>query len=182
MQVPGVAGLGRANAIQLQEAVPLNGSITIEPGRAGSSCDTPSLQGFDARSDPMSTRVSLVFVASYLLLTGLGLALAPGATLALLGSTVDYGPVMPRWVGMFSIALAAVIVQVLRHRLAVLYPMGFFMPGAMLFGFAALYLSSGDTLFLAVMAVVGAGVAMTGLSLWLDRQRAQRAGSAAASR
>lgn len=112
-------------------------------------------------------------MASYLLLTGLGLALAPRVTLELLGSTVDYGPIMPRWVGMFSIALAAVILQVLRHRLAVLYPMGFFMPGAMFFGFAALYLASGDRLFLAVMAVVGTGVAMTGASLWRDRRRSQ---------
>lgn len=130
----------------------------------------------------MNTRASLVFVASYLLLTGLGLALAPGLTLALLGSTVDYGPIMPRWVGMFSVALAAVIVQVLRHRLTVLYPMGFFMPGAMLFGFAALYLASGDKLFVAVMAVVGVGVAMTGSSLWLDRRRARAAQAADAPR
>lgn len=121
----------------------------------------------------MNTRISLAFVASYLLLTGLGLALAPGVTLELLGSTVDYGSIMPRWVGMFSIAFAAVIVQVLRHRLAVLYPMGFFMPGAMLFGFAALYVASGDRLFLAVIAVVGTGVAMTGASLWRDRRRSQ---------
>jgi hypothetical protein len=130
----------------------------------------------------LNTRLSLAFVASYLLLTGVGLALAPSVTIDLLGSAVDYGPIMPRWVGMFSIALAAVIVQVLRHRLTVLYPMGFFMPGAMLFGFGALYLASGDRLFLAVMAVVGVGVAMTGLSLWLDRRRSRTAEPPAASR
>ena len=130
----------------------------------------------------MTTRASLVFVASYLLLTGVGLALAPGATLDALGSSVDYGPVMPRWVGMFSMALGAVIVQVLRHRLTVLYPMAFFMPGAMLFGFAALYLSSGDRLFVAVMAVVGIGVTMTGMSLWRDRRRARAKATSGSSR
>ncbi len=130
----------------------------------------------------MNTRISLVFVASYLLLTGLGLALAPSVTLALLGSIVDYGPIMPRWVGMFSIALAAVIVQVLRHRLTVLYPMGFFMPGAMLFGFGALYLASGDRLFLAVMAVVGLGVTMTGLGLWADIRRSRKVVTPGSSR
>ena len=117
----------------------------------------------------MNTRFSLFFVASYLLLSGIGLAAAPDIALRVLGSTVDYGAVMPRWVGMFSIALAAVIAQVLRHKVRVLYPMGFFMPGAMLFGFAALYLNSGDRLFLVVMAVVSIGVAMTGVSLWRDR-------------
>ena len=76
---------------------------------------------------------------------------------------------MPRWVGMFSVALAAVIGQVLRHRLTVLYPLGFFMPGAMLFGFVALFIQSGDKMFLVIAAVVSVGVATTGVSLWLDR-------------
>ena len=119
----------------------------------------------------MRIRVSLVFVAGYLLLTGLGLLIAPSITLQLLGSSADYGVVMPRWVGMFSVALAAVIAQVLRHRLAVLYPLGFFMPGAMLFGFVALFIQSDDRMFLVVAGVVSIGVLMTGLSLWLDRGR-----------
>lgn len=72
---------------------------------------------------------------------------------------------------MFSVALAAIITQVLRHKLSVLYPLGFLMPGAMLFGFVALYFKSGDKLFLVVAAVVAVGVAATGLSLWLDRKR-----------
>jgi len=118
------------------------------------------------------TRVSLGFVAMYLGVTGLGLLVAPQAALRLMGSTADYGATMPRWVGMFSVALAAVIVQVLRHRLTVLYPLGFFMPGAMLFGFAALFVQSGDALFLVVAGVVSVGVAITGASLWLDRWRA----------
>jgi len=71
-------------------------------------------------TDTLRTRMSLIHVASYLLLTGLGLLLAPRVALYLLGSSVDYGGVMPRWVGMFSVALAAVIGQVLRHRLTVL--------------------------------------------------------------
>ena len=119
----------------------------------------------------MNTRGSLVFVVSYLLLTGLGLILPPRETLQLMGSSVDYGDIMPRWVGMFSVALAAVIGQVLRHRLTVLYPLGFFMPGAMLFGFVGLYAKSVDKLFLVVAAVVAVGVAMTGASLWLERKR-----------
>jgi hypothetical protein len=113
-----------------------------------------------------------MFVVSYLFLTGLGLAIAPEATLQSMGSSVDYGSIMPRWVGMFSLALAAVIGQVLRHKLTVLYPLGFFMPGAMLFGFLALYFKSGDKLFLVVAAVVAVGVVATGVSLWLDKKRA----------
>ncbi len=70
---------------------------------------------------------------------------------------------------MFSVALAAVIGQVLRHRLTVLYPLGFFMPGAMLFGFIALFIQSGDQMFLVIAAVVSVGVATTGVCLWLER-------------
>ena len=125
---------------------------------------------FIAGTDTLRTRISLIFVASYLLLTGLGLLLAPRVTLQLLGSSIDYGATMPRWVGMFSVALAAVIGQVLRHRLTVLYPLGFFMPGAMLFGFVALFIQSGDKMFLVIAAVVSVGVATTGVSLWLDRR------------
>jgi len=121
------------------------------------------------------TRFSLAYVATYLFLSGLGLLLAPQATLNLMGSALDYGATMPRWVGMFSVALAAFIVQVLRHRLAVLYPLGFFMPGAMLFGFLGLFLQSRDPLFLVVAGVVAIGVVVTGVSLWLDRQRAAAA-------
>jgi hypothetical protein len=113
-----------------------------------------------------------MFVVSYLFLTGLGLLIAPGATLQLMGSSNDYGSIMPRWVGMFSVALAAIVSQVLRHKLTVLYPLGFLMPGAMLFGFLALYFKSGDKLFLVVAAVVAVGVMATGVSLWLDRKRA----------
>jgi hypothetical protein len=116
-------------------------------------------------------RVSLAYVVAYLAASGLGLLVAPVATLRMMGSTVDYGDVMPRWVGMFSVALAALIAQVLRHRLAVLYPLGFLMPGAMLFGFIALRLKSGDPLFGVVAGVVGVGVALTGASLWLDRRK-----------
>ena len=135
----------------------------------------PSLQSeptsaFIGGTDTLRTRISLIFVASYLLLTGLGLLLAPRVTLQLLGSSIDYGATMPRWVGMFSVALAAVIGQVLRHRLTVLYPLGFFMPGAMLFGFVALFIQSGDKMFLVIAAVVSVGVATTGVSLWLDRR------------
>ena len=54
---------------------------------------------------------------------------------------------------------------VLRHRLAVLYPLGFVMPAAMLAGFASLYQLSGDPLFLSVAGVV-----------WRQRHRLARHG------
>ena len=41
----------------------------------------------------------------------------------------------------------------------------------MLFGFAGLFVQSGDPLFLAVGGIVSIGVAITGISLWMDAGR-----------
>jgi uncharacterized protein YjeT (DUF2065 family) len=116
----------------------------------------------------MRTRLCLWYVAGYLFITGLALLVAPGASLRLMHSSADYGDVMPRWVAMMSLALGALIAQAVRHRLSVLYPLGFFMPAAMLVGFAGLYRLSEDPLFLTVLAVVGVGVVLTGISLLGD--------------
>jgi len=116
----------------------------------------------------MRTRVFLWYVVGYLVITGVALLVAPSASLRLMLSTADYGEVMPRWVGMMSLALGALIGQTLRHRLEVLYPLGFFMPAAMMIGFIGLYKQSEDPLFLTVMAVVGLGVVLTGTSLLFD--------------
>lgn len=121
----------------------------------------------------MRTRLCLCYVAAYLILSGLAMLLWPKAGLALMQSSADYGEVMPRWVGMLSLALGALIVQTVRQRLAVLYPLGFFMPAAMAVGFIGLYLQSRDALFLVVFAVVAVGVVFTGASLWHDRSRTQ---------
>jgi uncharacterized protein YjeT (DUF2065 family) len=117
----------------------------------------------------MRTRLCLCYVAGYLFVSGLALLVAPAASLRLMLSTTDYGEVMPRWVAMMSLALATLIAQTVRHRLTVLYPLGFFMPAAMLAGFVGLYKLSADPLFLSLLAVVGVGVALTGTSLLFDR-------------
>jgi hypothetical protein len=129
----------------------------------------------------MRTRLCLWYVVGYLSITGLALAIAPSVSLRLMLSTADYGEVMPRWVAMMSLALAALIAQTLRFRLQMLYPLGFFMPGAMLVGFAALYRLSGDPLFLTVLAVVGVGVVLTGTSLLFDRAAGRSQGDRVSS-
>jgi hypothetical protein len=124
----------------------------------------------------MRTRLCLLYVAGYLCVMGLSLLIAPASSLRFMLSTADYGDVMPRWVAMMSLALAALIAQTARHRLKVLYPLGFFMPAAMLVGFAGLYKVSGDPLFLSVFAVVGVGAVLTGTSLLVDRTGARSTG------
>jgi len=117
----------------------------------------------------MRTRLCLLYVAAYLIISGIALLIAPEVALRFMFSNTDYGVAMPRWVGMLSVALGALVSQVVRHRLAVLYPLGFFMPAAMVVGFAGLYLQSSNPLFLVVLGVVGVGVVATGISLSLER-------------
>ncbi len=62
----------------------------------------------------MRTRLCLWYVVGYLTITGLALLIAPRASLHLMLSTVDYGEVRPRWVGMISLALGSPISQTLR--------------------------------------------------------------------
>jgi len=118
----------------------------------------------------MRTRLCLLYVAGYLILSGMALLIAPEAAMTIMFSNTDYGIAMPRWVGMLSVALGALVGQTVRHRLAVLYPLGFFMPAAMMVGFAGLYLQSSNPLFLVVFGVVGVGVVATGISLFLERR------------
>ena len=114
-------------------------------------------------------RFCIWYVAGYLVLSGLALLLAPRAALTAMLSNADYGVVMPRWVGMLSVAMGTLVGQVARKRIVVLYPLSFFMPAAMLVGFVGMYLQSDNPLFLGVSGVVGIGVVATGVSMLIER-------------
>jgi hypothetical protein len=121
-------------------------------------------------------RLCIWYVAGYLVLSGVALLLAPRGALAAMLTNTDYGNIMPRWVGMLSVAMGTLVGQIVRLRIAALYPLSFFMPAAMLVGFVGLYLQSANPLFLVVSAVVGIGVAATGTSMLLARTNAAAVG------
>jgi hypothetical protein len=127
------------------------------------------LRRSSGRFASMRTRLCIWYVAGYLIVSGTALLLDPSTTLAMMLSDTDYGLVMPRWVGMLSVALGTLVGQVVRHRIVVLYPLSFFMPAAMLVGFVSMYLQSANPLFLAISAVVAIGVLATGTSMLTDR-------------
>ena len=127
------------------------------------------LETRDQASAARRVRLCIWYVAGYLVLSGLALLISPRVALAAMLSNTDYGNVMPRWVGMLSVAMGTLVGQIVRLRIAALYPLSFFMPAAMLVGFVGLYLQSEDPLFLAVSAVVGIGVLATGTSMLFER-------------
>jgi hypothetical protein len=61
-------------------------------------------------------RLTLIYLATYLLIGGLGFLVAPDLTLRLLLSNGVYGDIMPRIVGLFMSVLGGVIVQFVRAQ------------------------------------------------------------------
>lgn len=115
------------------------------------------------------TRLSLFYLVGYLSVTGLALMGAPALTLRVLQTNRDYGEVMPRFAGVLMVALAALVSQIVRHRLEVLYPATVVIRGGILAFVIGLYMASADPLFLMVAGVVGLGVLMTAIAYWRER-------------
>jgi uncharacterized protein YjeT (DUF2065 family) len=109
-------------------------------------------------------------VAGYLTLTGIGLAVAPQTVLRLLLSTGEYDDVFVRFSGILMIGLGIVVIQLIRHDAAALYPSTLLVRAFIWVAVVGLYLSTRDPFFLVVLVVVGAGMLWTGLSYLRERQ------------
>lgn len=116
------------------------------------------------------TRLSLYYLAGYLLLTGLLLLAAPVTTLKLLLSNGDYGSdVFPRVAGLLLLGIGIIVVQIIRNSAEVLYSTTLMLRSVFLVGFLGFYWYTRDPFFLVVVAVVALGVLMTGASYWSER-------------
>jgi hypothetical protein len=122
------------------------------------------------------THLSLYYLAGYLLPAGTLLLLVPDVATKLLLSNRTYDDAPFRLAGVLLIGLGILIVQIIRHKLEVLYPTTVlvrFLISATLIG---LYVRTSDPFFLVVLAVVVFGIALTVTSFLLDRRRAAAAG------
>jgi hypothetical protein len=115
-------------------------------------------------------RLSLFYVVSYLLGSGLGFTLAPRLTLDLMFSNAHYDLPIVRMCGLFILGLAAFVAQTIRHRLAVLYPTIIAVRVLFCAGYVALYVQTRDPFFLAVLGVVGAGLVASSIGFTMDRR------------
>ena len=116
------------------------------------------------------TRLSLFYLAGYLIPSGLLLLLAPRFSLKLLFSNGEYGDVLPRLAGTLLIGLGILIVQIIRLRLDMLYTTVIGVRVFFCAAFLVFYFLSQDPLFLVLLAVVGFGLVLTTISYLLDRQ------------
>jgi len=118
------------------------------------------------------TRLSLFYLAGYLLPAGLALLFVPQFALNLLFSNSNgaYGDVFPRLLGGVLLALGILIVQIIRHRVDALYTTTLIVRAVLLSVMFALYLYSRDPFFISLMVIVGFGVILTLASYRSDRK------------
>ena len=118
------------------------------------------------------TRLSLFYLAGYLLPAGLALLFVPQFALNLLFSNSNgaYGDVFPRLLGGVLLALGILIVQIIRHRVDALYTTTLIVRAVLLSVMFTLYLYSRDPFFISLMVIVGFGVILTLASYRSDRK------------
>jgi hypothetical protein len=118
------------------------------------------------------TRLSLFYLAGYTIPSGLLLLLVPQVALQLLFSNrvADYGDIMPRLVGAVVLALAMIVVQVIRLRVEALYTTFIAVRAVLVTCLALLYFYSRDPLFISLFVVVGLGFVLTVAGYLADRR------------
>ena len=116
------------------------------------------------------TRLSLLYLGSYLVLIGLGLLFAPEGTLRLLQSDAEYGNVFPRIAGMLMSGLGLAVFGIIRARVPELYPTTLFIRMYFLVCIAVFYWMTSDPLFVVLVVIVGIGFVLTASSYVLDRR------------
>jgi len=117
------------------------------------------------------TRLSLLYLGSYLVLIGLGLLFAPDGTLRLLQSNANYGDVFPRVAGMLMSGLGFSVFGLIRAGVPKLYPATIFIRMYFLVCLAAFYWMTSDPLFLVLTVIVGIGFVLTLSAHLLDRTK-----------
>jgi hypothetical protein len=115
------------------------------------------------------TRLSLYYLASYLLVIGVSLLFAPTETLHVLRSNGHYGEVFPRLTGMLMSGLGLNIAGIIRARAEALYPATLAVRAYFLLCLAGFYWFAGDPFFIVLFGVVLAGMTLTLLSYLRDR-------------
>ena len=115
------------------------------------------------------TRLSLFYVAGYLLPTGFALILAPEGSLKLLQARGDYGSVMPRLVGILFLALGVIVSYIIYMRARAMYLATLLARAVILAGLVGLYAETRDPLFAALFGVVVIGFVLTLSAYLADR-------------
>ena len=118
------------------------------------------------------TRSSLYFLATYLLLTGVALFLAPQFTLKLLFANHEYPDAFVRFSGILMVALAIIVVNVILYGGPKMYRASLLARIPMWFLILILYFQTGESAFVIILGVLGLGVVVTGSCYLSERKQA----------
>ena len=116
-------------------------------------------------------RITLTYLAVYLLVGGLGFAFLPDFTFELFQSTGNYGDIMPRVTGIFMIALSGLIALFVYYRDYKYYPYSVFIRTFIVIFLFVLYFRTDDPLFLILNIIVLVGLLPSIYTLIRERLR-----------
>jgi hypothetical protein len=116
------------------------------------------------------TRLSLFYLAGYLLPTGLCLVFAPQWTLKLLFANHEYTDTFPQFCGSLLVALGILVLSVIRHGSPVFYKATLIVRTWIWLSILGIYFHTGESLLLVVLGVVGFGMLLTGTMYLSERK------------
>ena len=114
------------------------------------------------------TRLSLYYLATYLLFGGFGFLLTPSLTMKLLLTDAEFDRMILRVLGMFMIGLGFLVVHLIRFRVSALYSSTLIMLGVFCICLMAFFMMTYNLFFMIMLVVVVIGVALTGSCLFVD--------------
>ena len=117
------------------------------------------------------TRLSLYYLAGYLITGGLGFLLLPNLALDLFLSNGNYDNIMVRFVGLLLLSLGILIAQVIRFELFQLYPTTIIVRSIILIALVWFYFKTMDPMMLVLLGIVGLGFIFTITAYLLDRAK-----------
>jgi hypothetical protein len=103
-------------------------------------------------------KITLAYVSTYLFMGGIGLAFLPDIFFKLFFSNGSYGDIMPRVVGMFMIALSALIFRIVQLEDFKYYLLSIYIRTGIVVFLFFLYFRSNDPFFMVINVIVLAGL------------------------
>ncbi len=103
-------------------------------------------------------RITLTYLAVYLLAGGIGLTFLPAFTLDLFQSNGDYGDIMPRVAGMLMMGLGGLITQFVLRKDYTYYAYSVYIRSFFVLFLFFLYFRSSDPLFIVLNVIVLIGL------------------------
>lgn len=115
------------------------------------------------------TRLSLIYLTSYLSIGGILFLADPSLGLKLFLSTGSYDSITLRLLGVFLVSLAMVVAGIYYYKTENLYPVTLLVRVFIFTSLIFFYSHTHDPLFLVLMGIVGLGMLLTGVSYFKER-------------